>query len=286
MTYQPLNDYQCRKHFLSACQAGDVSRVAELLATEPVAYCHLNEGFRQACAEGRLEVVRYLLTAPELTAHADIHHQDDLGLREACLFGHLPVMRYLLESPELADHANVHAFMDNVLVTACWKGYIDIVCYLLTSLRVDIHVNDDAGFMEACARGHLDLVRYLATSPELSDHAPINDRALAFACQNKQKPVMHYLLTSPELPHHGSFNAALDGMVTRWFSMYGTDFMLDVLAHLPDDRAKAMMVSDGDSLVTYCDDNHLTLPANLLPYLPLIPVPTDLSFLDEDDVYL
>ena len=56
----------------------------------------LNEQFIDACEQGRLEVVKYLLTSPELTEHADIHARNDEGFIWACRSGHLEVIKYLI----------------------------------------------------------------------------------------------------------------------------------------------------------------------------------------------
>ena len=56
----------------------------------------LNEQFIDACRDGHLEVVKYLLTSAELTEHADIHYQDDLGFIWACLNRRLEVIKYLI----------------------------------------------------------------------------------------------------------------------------------------------------------------------------------------------
>ena len=47
----------------------------------------LNEVFIDSCQEGHLEVVKYLLTSPDLKEHADIHADNDLGFRWACKKG-------------------------------------------------------------------------------------------------------------------------------------------------------------------------------------------------------
>ena len=131
----------------------------------------LNDEFIDACSQGHLEVVKYLLTSAELKKHADIHAKDDLGFRSACAQGHLDVVKYLLASPELTEHADIHTSNDDVFdgfdgfIWACENGHLEVVKYLLTSAELtehaDIHAKDDLGFLWACRCGHLEVIKYL-----------------------------------------------------------------------------------------------------------------------------
>ena len=56
----------------------------------------LNKVFIDSCENGYLEVVKYLLTSPDLKEHADIHARSDDGFRSACRNGHLEVIKYLI----------------------------------------------------------------------------------------------------------------------------------------------------------------------------------------------
>ena len=80
----------------------------------------LNDQFIDSCAYGYLEVVKYLLTSPELKEHADIHAQDDFGFSWACRYGRLEVVKYLLTSTELTEHADIHAQDDLGFRLACF----------------------------------------------------------------------------------------------------------------------------------------------------------------------
>ena len=44
----------------------------------------LNEVFISSCQKGHLEIVKYLLTSPDLKEHADIHAKNHEGFRLAC----------------------------------------------------------------------------------------------------------------------------------------------------------------------------------------------------------
>ena len=125
----------------------------------------LNEQFIDACAQGQLEIIKYLLTSAELTEHADIHAENDLGFRNACYQGHLEIVKYLLTSAELTEHADIHSRNDLGFRSACLAGHLEIVKYLLTSPELtehaNIHAENDLGFIWACRYGRLEVVKYL-----------------------------------------------------------------------------------------------------------------------------
>ena len=102
----------------------------------------LNDQFIDVCAQGHLEVVKYLLTSPELTEHADIHAKYDLGFRGACENGRLEVVKYLLTSPELTEHVDIHAKDDLGFRSACYEGRLEVIKYLIIDMNIEktIHI--------------------------------------------------------------------------------------------------------------------------------------------------
>jgi ankyrin repeat protein len=154
----------------------------------------LNKEFIDACENGHLEVVKYLLTSPELKKHVNIHVFNDYGFRFACVNGHLNIVQYLLTSPDLKNHANIHSQNDLGFQWACGKGHIKIVQYLLTSVdlkdHANIHADDDYGFKYVCSNGQLELIKYF-----------IFDMAI-----KKTKAIIKYLNEHPDEQIEKMFN--------------------------------------------------------------------------------
>lgn len=80
---------------------------------------------------GNLEVVRYLLTSPDLVVHADIHARHDDAFIKACITGKLEVVEYLLESPELKNHISIYTQNGIGFIHAYHYKRTDIVHYFM-----------------------------------------------------------------------------------------------------------------------------------------------------------
>lgn len=97
----------------------------------------LNINLRDACFHGHLDIVKYLLTSPDLKKHANIHENNDWPLQRACRYGNLEVVKYLLTSPDLTEYANIHEDNDLAFKDACYKKYLEIVKYLIFDYKID-----------------------------------------------------------------------------------------------------------------------------------------------------
>ena len=104
----------------------------------------LNKVFINSCQKGHLEIVKYLLTSPDLKEHADIHADNDYGFRWACSRGQLEIVQYLLTSADLKEHADIHADNDEGFRLACANGQLEIVKYLILDMSIEKtkHIED------------------------------------------------------------------------------------------------------------------------------------------------
>ena len=80
----------------------------------------LNDQFIDACENGHLEIVKYLLTSAELTEHANIHAKNHEGFICACRYGSLEVIKYLIidmnieKTTQIEKYLNENKDNDNV----------------------------------------------------------------------------------------------------------------------------------------------------------------------------
>src|ERR1700693_2299936 len=91
----------------------------------------LNDFLIQACQNGNLDIVQYLLTSTELPKHANIHANEDWALRTSCNNGHLDVVKYLLSSPDLKKHADIHTRDDYAFRVSYSKEHLKILQYFI-----------------------------------------------------------------------------------------------------------------------------------------------------------
>lgn len=100
----------------------------------------LTNSLRAASKIGDLDLVKYLLTSPELEQHADIHAHDECIFTEACLWGNLEIVEYILSSPDLIAHGHTYP---------------------------NVHESEDCGFRWTCEADHLDIIQYLIFDREI-----------------------------------------------------------------------------------------------------------------------
>lgn len=155
----------------------------------------INKELIEACKNGDLDKVRYVLTSPELSVHADIHasvseesddndlitHLAEEPLFQAAKNGHLSIVKYLLTSSELKEHSNINidSRPDSPLLTACHHNHLPIVKYLLTSPELVEHANINHGSDNALCRAvrfeRIKIIKYLLTAVELKNKVTISD---------------------------------------------------------------------------------------------------------------
>lgn len=147
--YKDMSLETLENEVLQACEDGDLDALKYLLTSKelivnPSPKCSDSTGLHNACEKGYLEIVKYLLASPELKEHSEIHSSDDWALQSACYYHHFEIVKYLLTSPELKEHADIYANNCQVFKDACInadEGDYSIVDYLLKSPELDKHID-------------------------------------------------------------------------------------------------------------------------------------------------
>jgi hypothetical protein len=63
----------------------------------------LDEEFTDACMNGRLEIIKYLVESPELKNHANINNnENNIGFKSACDNGFNEIIRFLIVEKNMA----------------------------------------------------------------------------------------------------------------------------------------------------------------------------------------
>ena len=174
---------------------------------------------------GCLDIVKYLLSSPDLKKHANIHDKENQGWNALLLAvsnGDLEIVKYLLASPDLKEHANINSNINNdwnALLIGVSSGNLEIVKYLLASSELKEHADINSktkdgkdALLIASEEGNLEIVKYLLTSPELKNHSDINIKdkngytVLMNAVRSQNLTLIEYLLSSPELKEHAKIN--------------------------------------------------------------------------------
>jgi hypothetical protein len=71
----------------------------------------VNKEFINACENGYIDIVQYLLTSSELKTHADIHAGYDSGFKKACGSGYLDIIQYLIFDMNLEKTESINYYL-------------------------------------------------------------------------------------------------------------------------------------------------------------------------------
>lgn len=97
MFSSPIN-----KAFIDACLKGDLASVKNMLKSEEMKYSLeenpylLDEGMLEASHARKNNVVKYLLSSPELKKHANVHTMKDMIFRTTSVNGNHEILNYII----------------------------------------------------------------------------------------------------------------------------------------------------------------------------------------------
>jgi len=167
-------------------------------AVQPVRTGMVIHPLHEACREGHVGIVRYLVG--ELgCGTASQNKYGDTPLLEACRKGLLAVVEILLTARDCNAACSKHSTI--LLHYSCHHGWLDMTRRLVEQCHCDPESRDkhgDTPLHEACRVGHVEIVRYIVSKHECSIACQntYGDTPLHFACKCNRTGVVRILLSS------------------------------------------------------------------------------------------
>lgn len=176
----------------------------------------LNTIFQQACTEGDLELVKYIvnINAYECGTY-QLRYAN--GFKIAKQSGQSKVYEYLLTQLKRLDLLQISPLLE----AACVRGDLDFVRYVATEPGIDcgkaLHLTTKA-LENATEHGHLDIVKFYLFSPEVEHHIDLHnksDNLFRLACYGGQINIVKYFLESEDITTKVNIHSCNDeGLIT------------------------------------------------------------------------
>ena len=148
---------------------GDINAVRCLLRAGVNPGGYENSAIKMAAREGRLEVVRLLLSDKRV----DPSTRTNFAIKMAAENGHLEVVKLLLQDPRVDPSDGG----DYAIRRAATNGHLELVELLLKDKRVDPSAQDNYAIGVAAYNGHLGVVEMLLADKRVSDALPLDELA-------------------------------------------------------------------------------------------------------------
>lgn len=153
----------------------------------------LSKLFFKCCKNQDFEMIRFMLTSPELEVHYDPSNASQ-AVAELCKHNAYEIVQYLLTSPDLEKHYNINCGGDLIIYSTCEAGHLDLAKYLLTSPTLKRHSNayNMQGRAILAAQKHPQLMTYLVEEYGLEE---------AFISWEAMPNVLEYIRRFKEKEH-------------------------------------------------------------------------------------
>lgn len=152
------------------------------------------------------DILHYLFTSPETKiSNLDVKYKN-IALGNAVGAGDLDLVKYLLTSPDINGNAQMEHIIAHFGSMIAWAAPLPLLRYLCLSPEVSMHIDVNkisVNDIETMAKdGRYDNLEFLAASKELSNNININHRRIIFKfSQFKNPELWECLILKCNLPN-------------------------------------------------------------------------------------
>lgn len=172
--------------FLKSCANGHLEVSKWLLLTDPNIRINAH-AFYQSCQNGHFKIVEWLLS---LNAGINVRAHDDYAFRLSCQNGHLEVAKLLWSLDRTVVAANERAFH-----YSCQNGHLEVAKWLWSfDQTIAARADRDWTFRRTCANGHLEVAQWLVSLGNNIDVRSSNDFAFKHSHANGHSKMAAWLL--------------------------------------------------------------------------------------------
>jgi len=221
--FNKLSEQELGVAFYNACEKGDLDEVKFILKNFNMDY-KLNDGLTSAVISNKLDIVKYLLSSPDLKTHADFTGYNERLLIIASYNDNLDMIKYLTSSPDLKTYPNFQHDNNGVFKNFFYKkdkkqGF-NAIWYFIFEL--DIYKNEDIEKILNEDHSNSNLKKFASDIQTLFNIRDLNrnlnihnknellinlNKALTTAFNNEYYDQIDFLLNSPKLSLHANFDS-------------------------------------------------------------------------------
>ncbi len=111
-----LTQFQLNHNFFEAAMYDDLAKMKLIMTStgdmKPDIHFYNDGALTLACSNGNLEMVKFLLTSPDLTEHAYLHSDHYQAFKAACIEEHFHILEYLVFEYNMKMDEAVECYLD------------------------------------------------------------------------------------------------------------------------------------------------------------------------------
>lgn len=160
---------------------------------------HYNKALIWSCSDGYLDIVKYLLTNKDFPEPADIFFAEARALSLAIQKKHLNIVKFILTSPQLKYKIDID-YSNELFTSVCYSN-LEMLEYLACSKELrknlDLEKLKIEGFKNACDKNKTDLIDFFVNHPNPKYKVNVhtnNDIGFILAYKNNNIDTINYLI--------------------------------------------------------------------------------------------